>query len=303
MPFQIAGRENVDRANRRGGFFKMVSPSYFEALRIKLLSGRGLTENDTAGAPPVAVINETLAKRDFPDEDPIGQRILVQQIVPGKTALGDEIAWEVVGVIADEKIGGLDDDQSAGLYVSNEQSPVYGVSLLARADIDAQGLERAVRSAVDSVDKDQPLSQVRTLGQIERESVIAERIQSILLGVFAGIALLLAAIGIYGVISYAVAQRTHEMGIRATLGASPRNLQALVFLSAMRPALIGLVIGLVGSFAVTRVMATMLFGVSARDPVTFGVVAIVLASVAAVASFIPARRVIEVDPNVALRYQ
>jgi putative ABC transport system permease protein len=303
MPYQIADREIVDRANRPGGFFKMVTPGYFEALGIRVLAGRTLTDTDAAGAPPVMVINETMARRDFADEDAVGRRILVQQIVPGRTELGDEIAWEIVGVIADEKIGGLADDESGGMYVTNLQSPVYGVSLLVRAGLDVESLTSAVRAAVDAVNKDQVLSQIRTLEQIERDSVVAQRVQSTLFGVFAVVALMLAAVGIYGVISYSVAQRTHEMGIRAALGASAGNLQRLVFTSGMRLTLVGLAIGLVGALAVTRVMSSMLFGVGARDPVTLVAVGVVLTAVAGLACFIPARRVTRVHPNVALRHQ
>jgi putative ABC transport system permease protein len=303
MPYLVAGRETVDRAHRRAGFFKMVTPGYFEALRIRLLAGRFLTEADRAGGAPVMLINETFAKREFPDEDPIGQRILVQEIVPGKTELGPEIAWEIVGVIADEKIGGLADDTSGGMYVSNRQSPVYGVSLLARSTLDPESLIRTVRATVDTVDKNQALSQVRTLEQIQSQSLTTNRIESILFGLFAGMALALAAVGIYGVISYGVAQRSHEMGIRAALGASAGNLQRLVFRGGMKLTLIGLAVGLIASLALTRVMASLLFGVSARDAVTLGTVAVVLTLVAAAACFIPARRVTRLDPNVALRYQ
>jgi putative ABC transport system permease protein len=302
MPFQIANRESVDRANRGGGFFKMVSASYFQTLRIQFRAGRSLSERDMAGAPPVVVINETLAKREFPDEDPIGQRILVEQIVPGKTELGEEIPWEIVGVIADEKVGGLNDDESGGLYVSNRQSPVYNISLVVRAGMEPLSLQRAIRAAVDTVNPDQVISDFRTLEQIKEQSVGGNRVQSTLLGVFAAIALLLAAIGIYGVISYGVAQRTQEMGIRAALGASAGSLLGLVFRGGMRLTLIGLAIGLAGSLLVTRVMASMLYGVGARDPVTFALVALVLAIVAALASYLPARRVTQVDPSVALRY-
>jgi len=303
MPFQIAGRDAVDRANRRAGFFKMVTPSYFATLGINLRSGRTLSDTDTAGAAPVAVINETFAKREFSDADPIGQRVLVQQIIPGQTGLGEEIPWEIVGVIADEKIGGLDDIGSGGLYVSYRQSPAYGLSLAVRGTVDPASLQGAVRAAVDTVNKDQALSRVRTLEQIERESMTAQRIQSILYGVFATIALLLAAVGIYGVISYSVAQRTHEMGIRAALGASGPTLRQLVFRSGMLLALVGLVLGLVGALAATRVMTSILAGVSPRDPLTLAAVAVVLAIVAAVACFIPAQRVTRVAPNIALRYQ
>ena len=303
MPYQIANREIVDRANRRAGFFKMVTPSYFRSLRIRLLSGRFLEESDRAGTRPVMLINQTMAERDFEGEDPIGQRILVQQIVPGVTQLGDEIPWEIVGVIADEKIGGLADVTSGGMYVSNAQSPVYGVALLVRTALDPQRLELPIRDAIENVNPDQALSRVRTLEQIESESVVGERIQSILLGAFSALALLLAAIGIYGVISYAVAQRTQELGVRAALGASAADLQALVFRGGMRLAALGLVIGLAGSFAVTRVMSSLLFGIGAYDPITLVAVTAVLTAVAAVACFIPARRATRIAPMVALRSQ
>ena len=174
VPYSIADRELMDRANRRPAFFKIVSPSYFDALGIKLLAGRVLSDNDTAGAPPVALINETLAKREFPGEDPIGRRILVREIVPGKTELGQEIAWEIVGVIAGEKINGLGDEISAGMYVSNQQSPTYGINLIVRAGMPPQSLQRAVRSAVDSVNRDQALSDVRTLEQIVDQSMLGQ---------------------------------------------------------------------------------------------------------------------------------
>jgi putative ABC transport system permease protein len=303
MPYQIANRDLVDRARRGGGFFKMVTPSYFQTLRINVLKGRGLSEQDTAGAPKVAVINETLAKKEFQNEDPIGQKILVQQIVPGQTALGAEIGWEIVGVIADEKINGLRDETSGGLYVTMEQSPVYFASLVVRAAIEPRSLETAVRGAVAGVNADQALSNVRTLEQITDESLVANRVQSLLIGIFAGVALLLAAIGIYGVIAYAVTQRTHELGIRAALGASGTSLRALVFRDGMRLVLVGLALGLVGSIALGRLVSSMLYGVSARDPLTLAVVTVVLAAVAAAGCFFPARRATKVDPMIALRYE
>ena len=173
MPYQVAGRDIVDRASRPAAFFKMVTPSYFATLGINLRTGRTLSETDTAGAPPVAVINETFAKREFADVDPIGQRLLVQQIIPGQTGLGEEIGWEIVGVIADEKIGGLDDTGSGGMYVSYRQSPTYGMRLAVRGAIDAERLQGTVRAAIDSVNKDQALSRVLTLEQIERDSMSA----------------------------------------------------------------------------------------------------------------------------------
>ncbi len=303
MPYQVANRESVDRANRGAGFFKMVSSSYFATLRINVIKGRALSAQDKAGAPPAMVVNETLAKREFPGEDPIGQRILVQQIVPGKTELGAEIPWQIVGVIADEKINGLDDDKSAGMYVSLEQSPVYFADLVVRAAIEPSSLETAVRRAVESVNADQALSNIRTLEQIENQSLSANRVEGLLLGIFAAIALLLASIGIYGVIAYAVTQRTHELGIRAALGASGAELRSLVFRSGLRLAAIGLALGLTGALLLGRLLSSLLYGVGARDPLTLGIVAVALGGVAAAACFLPARRATKVDPLIALRYE
>ena len=164
--YSIADRELLDQADRRPVFFKIVSPSYFDALGIRLRAGRVLSDKDIAGAPPVAIINETLAKREFPDEDPVGHRILVQEIMPGSTELGRQIAWEIVGVITGEKITGLGDEISAGIYVSNQQSPTYSINLVVRASMPPQSLQRAVRSAIDRVNKDQALSDIQPLEQI-----------------------------------------------------------------------------------------------------------------------------------------
>ncbi|MCA1563962.1 MAG: ABC transporter permease, partial [Acidobacteria bacterium] len=276
VPYAIANREPMDRTNRRPVFFKIVSPSYFDALGIKLLAGRVLSDNDKAVAPPVALINETLAKREFPDENPIGRRILVREIVPGKTEFGPEIAWEIVGVIAGEKITGLGDEISAGMYVSNQQSPTYGINLIVRTGMPPESLQRAVRSAVDRVNRDQALSDVRTLEQIVDQSMVGNRVVDTLLTAFASMALLLAAVGIYGVMSYTAAQRTHEMGIRAALGASAGNLRMLIFQGGMRLALFGLAIGLTATIPTTDVTSSMLYGVSAYDPLTIAVVAAVL---------------------------
>ena len=302
VPYSIADRA-TDRVNRRRAFFKIVSPSYFDALGIKLLAGRVLSDSDRAGGSPVAVINETLANREFPGEDPIGRRILVPEIVPGGTDFGPQIAWEIVGVIAGEKVTGLGDAISAGLYVSHEQSPTYDINLVVRTGVDPQSLLRAVRSAVEGVNKDQALSDVRTLEQIVAQSMLANRVTSTILAVFASIALLLAAVGIYGVVAYMAAQRTHEMGIRAALGASAGRLRWLLFQAGMQLALIGLSIGIAGTFATTSVISSMLYGVGADDPLTITAVAAVLAGVAGLACFLPAWRTTQADPMEALRSQ
>ena len=303
MPMMVAGRPMVDRSSRDGGFYKIVSPSYFTAMRLKLLKGRALSDRDTQGSAPVLVINDRLAKRYFPDQEPIGQHILIQEIVPGKTALGNEISWEVVGVVASEKIGGPRDDQSAGVYVSNEQTPAYGMTLIVRAKLDPLSLANSISAAVHSVGKDQALGDFRTVDQIKEQALAGNRLQATLMGIFAGVALLLAALGIYGVISYSVEQRTQELGIRAALGASKQNLLGLVLLRGLALTGIGLAIGLAGSLAVTRQMKSILFGVGAQDPATMIGVAAILWAVAVTACYIPSRRATKADPMVALRYE
>jgi putative ABC transport system permease protein len=301
MPMQVASRAIVDRANRTGGFFKIVSPSYFSALRLKMIRGRPLSDRDTKDAPPVVVINERLAKREFGDKDPIGERLLIQEIVPGKTELGPEIPWEIVGVVRDEKVNGIADDRSTGVYVSNEQSPAYFQTLSVRTHLDPLALQKAITAVIHAVNKDQALTDIRTVDQIKERSLANNRLQSVLLGIFAAVALLLAGIGIYGVISYSVAQRTQEIGIRSALGASRAVLLQLVLGRGLMLTIIGLVLGVAGSLGLTRLMASLLYGVSARDPMTMALVATLLALVALLACYIPAERATRIDPLLALR--
>jgi putative ABC transport system permease protein len=304
MPFQIAGKPVVDRSHRKPCFFKMVSSSYFTALGMTLQKGRTLSEHDGKGAPPVTVINETMARKYFPHEEPIGKRILIQEIVPGKTVLGPEIPWEVVGVVKDEKVGNLDDiRENPGVYVSQEQSPVFGEAMVVRAAMDPVRLQQAINNAVHQVNKDQALSDIKTLEQIKTESMASNRLHSLLLGGFASVALLLSAIGIYGVISYSVVQRTHEIGIRAALGASAIDVVRMVLKSGLQMAGLGLGLGFLGALALTRLLASLLFGVGARDPVTMVGVGAILALVAFLASYGPARRAAKVDPMICLRYE
>ncbi|MET0165798.1 MAG: ABC transporter permease, partial [Vicinamibacterales bacterium] len=303
MPMQAANKPLVELARREGGFYKVVSPSYFSTLGIKPVKGRLLADTDISSSPPVLVLNERMVKRFFPNEEPVGQRLLIQKIVPGKTELGADISWEVVGVIRDEKIGGPEDVQSAGVYVSNEQSPVYGMVLNIRASLNPLTLQTQITAAIRSVNKNQALSDIRSVDQIRDQAMGGRRLVSVLLGTFATVALILAGLGIYGVISYNVAQRTREMGIRAALGATERSLLRLILDRGVRLTLIGLAVGVAGAIGLTRLMATLLFGVGARDPVTMVSVGLILAGVAIVASYVPARRATRVDPVVALRYE
>jgi putative ABC transport system permease protein len=252
--------------------------------------------------PPVAVINEAMAKQQFPGANPIGQRILVQEIVPGKTQLGDEIPWEVVGVVADEKVGGLEDISSPlGMYVSNEQSANYGQAVLIRSATDTALLREAAKKAVHEISRDQVLPGMKTLDDIKTASLGNSRFLAMLLGIFAGISLLLAAVGIYGVISYSMTQRTREIGIRMALGASRGNILQLVLSHGLTLPLLGLLLGIGGALGLPRLLASLLFGVGGRDPLTMAVVAGILGLVALLACLLPARRSTKVDPLIALR--
>jgi ABC-type antimicrobial peptide transport system permease subunit len=206
-------------------------------------------------------------------------------------------------VIADEKVNGLNDERSAGVYASNEQSPQYGMSLIVRAGVDVSSLQKSVTQAIYGVNKDQAISDVETLDQLKSDDVLSDRLEAALLLVFAAVALLLAAIGIYGVISYAVAQRTHELGIRAALGASSASLLRMILYRGLVLTMIGVALGVAGSLLLTRALVTLLYGVGARDPITMASVAAILSLVALAACYIPARRATKVDPMVALRYQ
>jgi len=247
------------------------------------------------------VVNETMAQRYFHGEDPVGKRMFLPQIVAGRRR-GPDVAWQVVGVAADEKVKSLR-DSSPGVYVSYRQSPALGISLVVRGALDPNRLTRTIEAAVRDLNPSQPLADIRTLDEIKSLSLGSNRLRTLLLSLFAGLALLLAAIGIYGVLSYAVTQRTQEMGIRAALGATRWDQLRLVLGSGLFVAGAGIAVGVFGSLAVTRVLASLLFGVTPRDPLTLLVVGAVLAFVAAVACYLPARRATRVDPVVALRHE
>jgi putative ABC transport system permease protein len=208
-----------------------------------------------------------------------------------------------VGVVKDEKVGNLDDaaNDNPGVYVANEQSPVFDQALIVKAALDPLKLQQAITNAVHQVNKDQALSDVKTLEQIKMASLAGNRLNSLMLGGFATVALLLSAIGIYGVISYSVVQRTHEIGIRAALGASTGNVVGMILKAGMLMAGVGLVLGFLGALALTRFLAALLFGVGTRDPLTMAGVGGILALVALLASYLPARRAAKVDPVICLR--
>jgi putative ABC transport system permease protein len=301
MPFRIAGRPS-EPSRRPPCFFKIVTPGYFGTLSMNLRKGRGLSERDAKGALPVTVVNETFARQQFPNQEPIGQHVLIEQIVTGKRELGAEVPWEVVGVVADEKVNGLD-SSSPGVYVSYSQSPIVGVSLLAKGAGDPGRLAKSIQQAIWRINKNQALPDVRTLESIKSDSVGPTRLRTLLLGVFAGVALTLAVVGIYGVLSYVTAQRTQELGVRAALGASAGDLVRLVVAGGAWPVCIGLALGVGGAFATTRWLEGLLFGTRPNDPVTLAAVGASLLMVAVFACYLPARRASRVDPMTALRVE
>ncbi len=301
MPFLVAGHEAVDMAHRTACFYKRISVSYFRTLQIHLLRGRALTDQDRPGAPPALVINESMAKRYFKGEDPIGKRILIQELLYGQPGLGPEIAWEVVGIVGDEQTGDLGDTKSPGVYVTYSQSPTNDVNMVLSASADPALLTTAINAAVHEVDKNQALADVRTLDQIKSGTVANDRLQTMLLATFAALALLLSAVGIYGVISYSVTQRTQEIGIRMALGASAGDLQAGIIFETLRLAALGMLVGATAAWLLARLLRGLLFGVTATDPATFFGMLAVLAVVAAIAGYVPAYRASRIDPAVALR--
>jgi len=279
--------------------FHLVSPDYLATLGIPLLRGRAFAEADKQNAPRVALVNATLAKRFFPNDDPVGKRFMY-----GHPSAKNPPKWyTIVGVVGDTKLYGLANPARLEVYNSCFQDPTSEMDLVVKSKTDPAALTSSIREAVQSVDKDQPIFAISTMNQLVSNSVATQRITLVLLGLFSGLALILGAIGIYGVISYSVAQRTREIGVRTALGAQSRDVLRLVMGDGVKIAFFGLIFGLAGALALTRLMASLLFEVKPADFTTFASVAIVLALVALVACYIPARRAAGVDPLVALRHE
>jgi putative ABC transport system permease protein len=278
-----------------------VSPNYFETMGIRLLQGRWFTNTDTAYSAPVVVINETLARRIWPNEDPIGKRIKFG--LPEDQDEEDKPWREVIGVVNDVKMNGVDRPTTMQTYLPFSQMPGASVGLVVRAERDPAALAPAVEQEIHAIDKDLPVFSIWTMDQLLGNSIAQRRLTLVLLASFAALALLLAAVGIYGVISYAVRQRTHEFGIRLALGARARDVLALILKQGLKLTLIGIGLGLLAAYALTRLLESLLFGVRPTDALTFGVIVVVLLGVALLACWIPARRATKVDPLVALRHE
>jgi predicted permease len=277
--------------------FDSVSTDYFRVMGIPLLAGREFDEHDAIGTTPVAIINQTFARRFFPGEDPVGKRYVYGGPSP-------ENKWiTIVGVVADMRRTGFDRPVRPETFLPQFQNPANALTIVARTSGDPASLAGALRDEVWAIDKDQSVFDIKTMRQTLSEMLSQRRFNTLLFGIFAAVALILAAVGIYGVMSYAVAERTHEIGLRMALGAQTSDVLNLIVRQGMRLAIIGLAAGLAASFALTRVMSTLLYGVSATDPLTFILIPVVLAGVALAACFVPARRAMRVDPMVALRYE
>jgi predicted permease len=292
--FRIEGHPEPEAGKEMLIHTRSASPGYFGTLGISLIKGRDFSDRDTSDAPKTAIINNELARTYFSNEDPLGKRI----------TFDDGQSWiSIVGVIGDVKQLGLDSSAKPEVYFPYLQVSDPSMSLVVRTTSDPLSLVAAVKNQIQTIDKDLPIDQAKTMQQLLAESVSGRRFNMLLLSVFALVALVLAVVGIYGVMSYTVTQRTHEIGIRVAIGAQSRDVFRMVIGQGMILAMIGVAFGLVGAFGLTRLMTTMLFGVEPTDPATFVSIAVLLTIVALVACCIPGRRATKVDPLVALRYE
>jgi putative ABC transport system permease protein len=292
--FTLPDRELPEKDKEPRALFNTATPGYFETIGIPLLKGRSFTDQDGPDSAKVILINQSMASQYWPNDDPIGKQVHLPQ---------NNITVSVIGVVGNAKQFGLSEELRPQIYACYTQNPNIFATIVARTDVEPMSLAESVKKAVWSVDKDQPMWKIRTVDYLLERNVASERFVVMLMSVFAALALILTSLGIYGVISYSVTQRTQEIGVRMALGALERDVLKLVISQAAFLALIGVVIGLAASFALTRLMSSLLFGVSPTDPVTFAGITMLLFAVAMLACYLPARRATKVDPMVALRYE
>jgi putative ABC transport system permease protein len=292
--FAIEGQK-YGPAQRPSGTVSAVTPDYFRTMKIPIMAGRYFTEQDTIGAPGVVIIDELLAQRQFGGQNPIGHRM----------SIGGDPYREIVGVVGHIKQSRLDEvtGDAQYYYPTFQGDKENGQAVVIRSHSDPTTLVPAIQDAIQKIDKDQPIFRVRTLTQNLRDITAQRRFLVLLLSIFAGTALALAAIGLFGVIAYSVSQRTHEIGIRMALGAQASDVLRLIIGQGLKLILIGVALGLAGAFALTRFLADLLFDVKPTDPITFAVVPLLLVTVALLASYLPARRATKVDPMVTLRHE
>jgi putative ABC transport system permease protein len=292
MPFTVEGRPPLSPDQSLGADWRRVNENYFNALHIPLLRGRNFTAQEVRQSDPVVIVSQQLVDQVFPNEDPLGKRLIL--------AMGDK-RYEIVGVIGDIRHRALAAPPVPTMYIPTFETG--STNLVIRTKGDPTSIAGSMRKEVIAVDSEQPIAAVRPMTALVETSVSSQRYNMMLLGLFAVLAVVLAATGIYGVMSYTVAQRTHEIGVRMALGASRLDVLKIVLRQGMLLAVAGVFLGLLGAYALTRVMAAFLFEVTARDPITFGVVSALLLAVAFFACLVPALRATKVDPLVALRYE
>ncbi len=298
--FATKDLQALSPADQPSAGYYVISPNYFHALGIRLLVGRYFTKEDSVGSPRVAIVSQSVAQRFFRDKNPIGLTIAIGVGAPR----AEGPLWrEIVGVVGDVKDNGLGEAATMNVYEPYTQMAWSDMNLFVRSDGDLSQTAATLRSQVESVDKDQPVGDISTGEQLMSEAVAQPQLRTMLLSLFAGLALVLASLGIYGVMSNTVSQRTHEIGVRMALGAGQSSVLRLVLSNGMRLTLLGIALGTAGAFALTRLMKGFLFHVTPTDPATFAEVALFLFLVALLASYIPARRATRVDPVIALRYE
>ncbi len=301
MGFTIVGQPAVDPSERRGTAFQMATPGYVDTLGIRMVQGRSIGDQDTSNSARVAMVNEQFVKRYLPGVDPLAQRVSVQELIPGGM-VGKPIEWQVVGVFHNVRGAGFREDYTE-IVVPFWQSPWPQAQMAVRTDGDPRSVIKSIAAAVNSVDPELPLAGVKTVDEIISDSLAIDRFSVVLFSSFGVLGLLLAAVGIYGVMAFTVAQRTQEFGVRMALGAQRSRVIRLVLKEGTILAVIGTLVGLGGAYLVGRVMQTTLYGVGAMDTRAFGAVAVVLLASALVACLLPAWRASRVDPIVALRYE
>jgi len=303
MKFTVSSSPVGDPSTRPNSPFSMVTPGYFETYGIHVVQGRSFTEQDSANGARVAMVNENFVRRYLPGVDPLTQTVGVSQLIPGATQLGDTVPWQIVGVFHNVRGGNLRADDAPEIDVPFWQSPWPAAGIAVRAGGDPEALTKSIAAAIHTVDPDVPLANVRTMDQILGHALLGDQFIAAVFGGFAGVALLLAAVGIYGVMAFGVAQRTHEIGLRMALGAGREQVLGLILREGLLLTLAGLGFGLFGGYFLGRAMQSTLYGVSAIDFGAFSAVAAVLLASALAACYVPARRAANVDPMVALRYE
>src|SRR5690606_310247 len=306
LPFIIAGRP-LEGPQHGGGGWRSMSAGYFETFRIPAVRGRAFTDRDDASAPPVAIINETMARQSWPDADPLVDRLIIGRGVMREFA--SEPARQIIGIVGDTRDGGLNNDPGPMMFIPQAQVPdaanalnisIRPMNWVVRTSVDPMTVSQAVQEQIRQV-TGLPVTNVRSMDSIVLQSTSRQRFNMWMMTVFGSLALLLAAIGIYGLMAYAVAQRQREIGIRLALGAQISDVRRMVVLQGMGLALVGVGIGLGAAFVLSRYIATLVYDVSVRDPLVFTLVPIVLAAVAFVAVLVPALRASRLDPVAALR--